>query len=122
MLSTITTKAIKLFGQLVLLCTLLDSNFHLDDMIRETQTQFQTEEAPPEVLDIEWNRLKPMDQFDELAAVIFDIDTQIKANQVGLKIPNLDSLEKWLDAIEEGELSGNESEVCYLLIILLILV
>jgi hypothetical protein len=121
-LSTITTKAIKLFGQLVLLCTLLDSNFHLDDMIRETQTQFQTEEAPPEVLDIEWNRLKPMDQFDELAAVIFDIDTQIKANQVGLKIPNLDSLEKWLDAIEEGELSGNESEVCYLLIILLILV
>jgi hypothetical protein len=84
-------------------------------MIEATLTRFRTEEPPPEVLELEWNRLKPIDQFDELAAVVFDLETQEKARADGLQIPTVDSLEKWLDAVEEGEeLSGNESEVLLL--------
>jgi hypothetical protein len=80
-------------------------------MIKATVTRFRTEHPPPEVLDLEWNRLKPIDQYDELAAVVFDLATQEKAKQNGLQIPTIESLEKWLDVMEEGELSGNESEV-----------
>lgn len=80
-------------------------------MIAATITRFRTEEPPPEVLDLEWNRLKPIDQYDELAAVIFDLDTQEKARAQGLRIPTIDSLEKWLDCVESGDLSGNESDV-----------
>jgi hypothetical protein len=84
-----------------------------DEMIEATRTRFRTEEPPPEVLELEWNRLKPIDQYDELAAAVFDVETQEKAQADGLQIPTIDSLEKWLDAVEEedGEGSGNESEV-----------
>jgi hypothetical protein len=82
-----------------------------DEMIKATVIRFRTEDPPPEVLDLEWNRLKPIDQYDELAAVVFDLATQEKAKEIGLQIPSIESLEKWLDVIEEGELSGNESEV-----------
>lgn len=80
-------------------------------MIAATVTRFRTEEPPPEVLDLEWNRLKPIDQYDELAAVIFDLPTQEIARTQGLRIPSIESLEKWLDSIESDELSGNESDV-----------
>lgn len=79
-------------------------------MIASTKVTFRTEEAPPEVLDLEWNRLKPIDQFDELTAVIFDLETQEKASESNIQVPTLESLEKWLDYVEEGEVSGNESE------------
>lgn len=97
--------------QVGLTFTFLHRSLYLDDMIEATLTRFRTEELPPEVLELEWNRLKPIDQFDELAAVIFDLESQEKARADGLQIPTIDALEKWLETVEEGELSGNESEV-----------
>ncbi|CAE7468898.1 unnamed protein product, partial [Symbiodinium microadriaticum] len=81
-----------------------------DRAIELTQQRFRTVDSPPEILDLEWNRLDSESRFDELLAAIYDTSVQKAAKAAGIELPTADMLEEWLDAQDRSDSEKEKSE------------